>query len=104
MSKKPNNKNYWLDQQRNITGMVYVLWALCAGLLVAEFFYSKHPHFGWDGWFGFYALFGFAAYCFIVLSAKGLRRWIKRDEDYYTKDLSQRLGKEPGSETEHDDV
>lgn len=83
MSQNHDKKSYWLDQSRNINRIVYLLWAVCAGLVAAEFFYDKHPYFGWDGWFGFYALFGFTAYCFIVLSAKALRRVIKRDEDYY---------------------
>lgn len=63
--------------------LVYALWAACALLVAAEFFYHKHPYFGFDGWFGFYAIFGFLAYCLIVFSAKGLRRLIKRDENYY---------------------
>lgn len=80
---KQTEKQYWLDNPRNVNLLVYTLWVLCAALLVAEFFYHKHPHFGWDGGFGFYALLGFSAYCFIVLSAKGLRRFIKRDKSYY---------------------
>ena len=36
-------------------------------------------------WFGFFAFFGFGAYVFIVLSAKALRRLIKRPEDYYER-------------------
>lgn len=63
--------------------LVYVLWIACAAVLAAEFFYHKHPYFGFDGWFGFYAAFGFLAYCFIVFSAKGFRRLVKRREDYY---------------------
>ncbi len=116
MSKTDNKKHYWLDQPRNINRIVYALWLICAGLLIAEFFYHKHPHFGWDGWFGFYALFGFVAYCFIVLTAKGLRRLIRRDEDYYSDGLgsdglgSDGLGSDGlgtdglGDEGRHDDV
>jgi hypothetical protein len=68
---------------KHVDKLVYALWAACAVALAAEFFYHKHPYFGFDGWFGFYAAFGFLAYCFIVFSAKGLRRLIRRDEDYY---------------------
>ena len=80
---KPSENPRWLDQPRNIDKIVYAIWIICGLLLAAEFFYGKHPHFGVDGWFGFYPLFGCAAYCVIVLSAKAFRRLVKRSEDYY---------------------
>ena len=78
-----NNKKYWLDQSKNINMIVYVLYALCVGLLIVEVFYHKHVYFNFENWFGFYAWFGFIAYTFIVLSAKLFRKLIKRKEDYY---------------------
>lgn len=80
---KSSDDERWLDKRRNVDKIVYGIWIICGLLIVAEFFYDKHAHFGVDGWFGFYALFGFAAYCAIVLSAKAFRRLVKRDEDYY---------------------
>lgn len=73
----------WLEQSHIVARLVYGLWALCALVLITEFFYVGHPYFEFDGWFGFYAALGFFAYCAIVLSAKGLRRLVRRDEDYY---------------------
>jgi hypothetical protein len=84
--KPSEEKPRWLDHRRNVDKLVYALWVACGLLVLAELFYEKHPHFGFDGWFAFYAVFGFAAYCAIVLSAKQLRRLIKRDEDYYGDD------------------
>ncbi len=82
-----NNKQYWLDQEKNVNKIVYLLYAACAVLLLVEcyifFFGHKHGHFDFEQWFGFYAWFGFTAYIFIVMSAKFLRTLIKRDEDYY---------------------
>ena len=82
-----NNKKYWLDQPKNINKIVYVLYAICAALLIAELYYftfgHKHGHFNFEHWFGFYAWFGFLAYTFIVISAKLFRKLIKRKEDYY---------------------
>lgn len=66
-----------------INAIIAVLAVFCIGLLIAEFWYAKHPHFGFDGWFGFYPAAGFLAYCFIVLSAKALRPLLRRGEDYY---------------------
>ena len=78
-----NNKKYWLDQSKNVNKIVYLLYAICAALLIIELFYHKHGHFDFEQWFGFYAWFGFTAYICIVLSAKLLRKIIKREEDYY---------------------
>lgn len=63
--------------------IVYAVYIICAVLILVDLFYHKHGHFTFEGWFGFYALFGFIAYVFIVLSATQLRKLIKRDEDYY---------------------
>ena len=84
-SEQRDERQRWLDRPENVTKIVRALWIACGALVVAEFFYHKHPYFGFDGSFAFYAVFGFAAYCVIVFSAKGLRRVIKRDEDYYNE-------------------
>ena len=76
-------KKYWLDDPANVTKLVWLLGIVCVALFLADFFYHKHSHFRFENWIGFYAWYGFLAYCFIVLSAKGLRKLIKRDEDYY---------------------
>ena len=72
-----------LDGRRFGTRVFYLLAALCAGLFLADFLYAKHPHFEVERWPGFYGLYGFAAYVGLVLAAKRLRRWLRRDEDYY---------------------
>ena len=41
------------------------------------------PDFGFDGWFFFYAVYGFVACVALVLAAKVLRRVVMRPEDYY---------------------
>lgn len=66
-----------------IKGICLALYVICGLLILAEFFYTKHPHFSFEGWFAFYPIFGFGAYCLIVLSAKSLRPLLWRDEDYY---------------------
>ena len=82
-----NDKKHWLDQPKNVNKIVYLLYFVCAALLLTEFyifiFGHKHGHFDFENWFGFYAWFGFLAYISIVMSAKFLRRFIKRKEDYY---------------------
>ena len=51
--------------------------------LLPGLFIDMHPHFRWEGWFGFYAWYGFGSFFALVLIAKSLRRILMRDEDYY---------------------
>lgn len=76
-------KKYWLDNPANVRLIIIALAIICALLFVSDFFYHKHGHFDFELWPGFYAWYGFASYCFIVLSAKQLRKLLKRDENYY---------------------
>jgi len=78
-----NKRRYWLDEPRNVDRLVYALYAICAGLFLADRLYVKHPHFVFEGWFGFFAVFGFVACVALVLGARQMRRVVKRPEDYY---------------------
>lgn len=80
-----NDDRRWLDEPRNVTRVVYGLAVLCVLALGADLFYSKHPHFGFEAWLGFYAVFGFVCSLALVLTAKQLRRVLRRDEDYYER-------------------
>ncbi len=68
---------------RVVSWLVRLLVILCAAFVLADFVIHRHAEFSFEAWPGFYALFGFASYCCIVLSAKSLRRFLRRDEDYY---------------------
>lgn len=87
-----NDDRRWLDQPRNVTRIVYGLATLGGLALLADLFYVKHPHFGVEGWHGFYAIYGFVGSVFLVLAAKQLRRVLKRDEDYYDQPEQERDG------------
>lgn len=75
----------WLDDPKNVTKLVWALVAVCALVFVADAFYEKHPHFEIEKWFGFYAIFGFVVCVGLVLGAKWMRTFLKRDEDYYDR-------------------
>ena len=77
------DKKSWVE--RNGRLLFRALLGICLALLAAELFYEPHPYFEIDGWPGFYAVFGFAAFVFIVQAGKGLRRLIMRDEHYYDR-------------------
>lgn len=76
---------------------VRVLIVLCVISVIAGLLIDWHPHFAFEAWPGFFALFGFAAYCFIVLSAKQLRPLLHRKETYYGDDAGSN-----GEEARHD--
>ena len=78
-----SGRKYWLDNPRNVTRLFYALIGICIALLVSDLFYHKHVHFPFEGWWGFFGLFGFAAFYFIVMAGKWLRKIVMRDEEYY---------------------
>ena len=53
------------------------------GSVIADFFYHKHTHYGFQGIYGFDAFYGFVSCVLLVLAAKQLRKLLMRDEDYY---------------------
>ena len=75
----------WLDKPKNVSKLIYGLVLLCALSVLADFVWARHGHFDFEEIPGFYAIYGFLAYCFIVLSAKQMRKLLKRDEDYYDR-------------------
>ena len=54
-------------------------------LALSDLVLHKHGHFGWENFFGSYSVFGFAAFFFIVMAGKQLRKLVMRDEDYYDR-------------------
>ena len=78
-----DSKTGWLDDRCNVDKIFYGLALTCAGLFLADFFYHKHANFTFESWFGFFAWYGFVCCVALVLLAKQMRKWVKRDEDYY---------------------
>jgi hypothetical protein len=87
-----NGDHRWLDKPRNVTRIVYGLAVLCGLALVADLFYPKDPHFAVESWPAFYPVYGFVVSVALVLSAKQLRRVLRRDEDYYDRRERDRDG------------
>ena len=54
-------------------------------LLVIEIFAQRHGEFALEDMFFFPGIFGFVAFIFVVMAGTLLRRFIMRDEDYYSK-------------------
>ncbi len=81
----PPEKRYWLDDMGNVRKLFWALIAVCGLLLLADAFYEKHVHYGFEKWFGFFGLFGFGVSFALVLTARELRKILMRDEDYYDR-------------------
>ena len=80
----PKSKTYLFDNPRNVKILLRSFFASLGVLLLVEFTFHKHPHFDWEGWPEFYAVFGFVACVVLVVAAKYiLRPLMKRREDYY---------------------
>jgi hypothetical protein len=77
-------KKYLFDKPKNVKLLLRCFYASLLVLLTIEFFVHKHPHFPWEGWLEFYAVYGFVACVVLVVAAKYiLRPLVKRKEDYY---------------------
>ena len=82
--ENPASKRYLFDKPRNVKILLRCFYASLLGLLIVELFVHKHPHFGWEAWPEFYAVYGFVACVVLVVAAKYiLRPLVKRREDYY---------------------
>jgi len=80
----PNSKRYLFDNPRNVKVLLGCFYASLLILLIIELFVHKHPHFAWEDWPEFYAVYGFVACVVLVVAAKYLLRpLVKRREDYY---------------------
>ena len=86
--ERPDERRHLFDDPKNVRRVIYALFTVCGLLLAVDLLdlaglYDKHPHFAFEGWFGFFAFFGFFLSCALVLTAKWMRTFLERDEDYY---------------------
>ncbi len=73
----------WVEKPGSVKILTNSLIAFCVIAVLANFTFSKKGHFGVESVPGFYALYGFVAFTFIIFVAKALRTVIMRDESYY---------------------
>ena len=72
------------DKPRNVKRLLYTFYTCVVLLLIVDIFYHKHAIFAWEGYFGFYSVYGFVACVILVILAKYvLRPIVMRKEDYY---------------------
>ena len=89
--QKSGEKTYWLDDRKNVDKIWYALIGICVFTVICDFFYHKHVEFAVEDIMpGMYGWYGLGGCLFLVLSAKILRQFVARDEDYYdAEDLNE---------------
>ena len=78
-------KSGWFDKPEHFRLFLRLFFAALAVLLIVDPFIHKHAEFGWEETPGFFAAYGYISCVLLVLVAKLLRRFIKRDEAYYDR-------------------
>lgn len=78
---EPNK--HWLVRPRTIKLLWVVFIVILALTVAAGAFIPIKGHFGADGYFGFFAVFGFGVCVVMVLVAKALGSFLKRPDSYY---------------------
>jgi UPF0716 family protein affecting phage T7 exclusion len=83
----PKQQDAWLVRPSSIR----ILWRFFLVFLnlngLAQLVIKIKGSFGFDSWIGFGAVFGFISCLLMVLFAKALGMFLKRDQEYYLKDL-----------------
>ena len=91
-----------LGEQNKLT---WILGAVCVILIALNLTYSNKGHYSAENILGFYAVYGFIAFSFIIFAATALRALIKRPEDYYqNKAIDREEYPEAGTERINHDV
>jgi hypothetical protein len=75
----------YFDRPEVIKKLWLLLYVSCGLTVVLDIFVHKHPHFGFDGYFAFFAVLGFVACAVLILFSKLLGLFLKVKGDYYDK-------------------
>lgn len=73
----------WVDTRRGVQKLIIGLMVLCAFLFAMDFIWHRHVKVPGEELYGFHAIAGFVSFTVIVLGAKMLRVFIRRDENFY---------------------
>jgi sterol desaturase/sphingolipid hydroxylase (fatty acid hydroxylase superfamily) len=73
----------WLARPSTIRLLWWVFAVVLAVSVAVQLMFKVKGYFGVDGWLGFGAVYGFLACLAMVLFAKLLGWFLKRNEDYY---------------------
>lgn len=77
------SEKHWLVHPETIKKLWIGGCAILALTVVGQLLVELHPHFEFEGWFAFNAVFGFLSCVAMVLFAKVLGNLLKRKDSYY---------------------
>lgn len=113
MSRSPLPQNperqpdhdHWLVRPKTIRLLWWIFGTILALTVAGQLFIHFHAYFEVDGWFGFYAIYGFLTCVGMVVLAKLLGFVLKRPDDYYFREtelapsaLTEEIEAEEGGE------
>ena len=84
--KPQGEKERFLDRQENVDRLLWGFTGLGLAVLAVDLFFHRHIYHPWERLWGFHGIFGALAIVLLVQLAKGLRKLVMRDEDYYESD------------------
>ena len=80
---QPKKEFDYFDRPDVIRKLWILLYIVCGLTVVGELFAHRHPHFGFDSFFGFSAVLGFVSCAALILFSKLVAMFLKAREDYY---------------------
>lgn len=80
---KSRGESNFFDKELNIRRLWIILFVICALTVIPDFITRRHPHFGIDAHFAFYAVVGFISCAALILLSKFLGLFLKVKEEYY---------------------
>jgi len=78
-----SDRRHWLYRPDSVGKLWRWGGIVLAITVAAQVYWHVHGHFGFDGWFAFNAIYGFATCVAMVLFAKVLGWLVKRPDSYY---------------------
>ncbi|MFT4729756.1 MAG: hypothetical protein ACI9UN_004277 [Granulosicoccus sp.] len=73
----------WADSPKSVHKLIIGLSIMCAFLFLMDFVWHRHTKVPGEGLYGFHAIAGFVSFTLVVLGARALRVFIRRDETFY---------------------
>lgn len=77
------SEKHWLTRPETIKKLWIGGCAILALTVIGQLLVELHPHFTFEGWFAFSAIFGFLSCVAMVLFAKVLGNLLKRKDTFY---------------------
>ncbi len=84
-----NDQKHSLDNPATVKRFLHVFYGVCSVLFVLDFILTRKIEHPFETIPGFYAIYGFVGCVILVVIARGMRRILMRDEDYYNSDKKE---------------